>query len=371
MPNIDILMRTNYLQKPGGDSIQVGKYIEHLTPHGFDFKIVPSVRDVELREGAIAHIVNVDRPYEFLAASDAAFSFGAPVFLSTIHHRQSRITAMDSSRPGLLGLASRLLSDQAEREWVKQALRSRGRDAAWLSRQPRGEPELRRRLKAAIEDTDCLLVLANGEMDSLRLDFELESHKRVAVIPNGVDVDHSVELDRPRDIDVLLVGRVEERKNQVAVLGALAELGELRIHVIGDLTARSRKFRSSFLKIIESSSNIEWHGPKPPSELPNFYARAKVVVNGSFVEVLSLVEMEALAYGCHVVGSSYGNTHEYFGQFAEFVTAETVDRNLAPLVGAALSKPPNIGAAIVVRKDFTWSSVAARLGEQYQQSVDA
>lgn len=369
MPDIDLLMRTNFLQKRGGDTLQVGKYIEHLAARGFNFRTLPSTRDTELRPGAAAHIVNVDRPYEFLAASEAARKAGATVFLSPIHHQQERISAMDRSRPGLLGHAGRLISDSAGREWAKHLLRSRSRDLRWIWNQPREESELNAKLRSAIEGVDCLLLLAKGEELALRNDFGIDYHRKAAVIPNGVDVDQSVAIDKERDIDVLLVGRVEERKNQVAVLETLVGLGSLNILIIGELTGRSRKFRSCFQKIVDSSPNVRWNGLLPPAELPKYYARAKLVVNASYVEVLSLVEMEALAYGCNLIGSIDGNTKEYFGQFATFVSAEAVSTDLPALVNAALSAPPNLQAASLIRRDFTWSSVADCLAEQYLHGV--
>jgi glycosyltransferase involved in cell wall biosynthesis len=217
---------------------------------------------------------------------------------------------------------------------------------------------------------DSLLLLAVGELEALQLDFGIGDCQRSRVIPNGVDVDPEITIDQPRDIDILLVGRVEERKNQLAVLEALASRPELAIHVVGPLTARSPSYRSAFQELLGKSTNVVWHGSLSPAQIPPIYSRSKVVINASFVEVLSLVEMESLAYGCNLIGSRDGHTAEFFGAFGQFISAEEVSEQLMPLVNSSLAKPPNLEAADLIRREFTWKAAASKLGRAYVEAAE-
>lgn len=365
---VDVLMRSNFRSRFGGDSVQVDKYREHLGPRGVDFRLVPSEPGVQLRPGAIAHVVNMDRTYEFLAATEVALKNGRAL-LSSIHHSSPRILVMDEQRSGFQGLVSRTFRDPATLEWTKQAARFRGRHLGWFAFQPRSAEALRRVTRDRLRAMGKVLVLGEGEYQDILDDFgfSAESSLLHSVIPNGVEVDPRQSIEGNRDIDVLLAGRVEERKNQWRVLESLRARTDLKIVVVGAMAARSNQFKKNFFQLIESSKHIEYLGPRHSSELPELYSRSKVLVNASYVEVLSLVEIEALAYGCHLIGCWHGHTKEYFSDLADFMRAEDVKAQLTTVLDRVLGQPWNAEAASRVRENFTWASAADKLMTEYEQ----
>lgn len=363
---IDILVRSNYAHKFGGDVIQVSNYIRHLTPLGYDFAVFPSSPGIVPRRGSLLHVINMDRPFEYLAATEAGVRTKQPLVLSPIHHRTDRIRLLDRNRPSVTGVLARLVRDDALREWMKQLARLHGREARWLFSQPRASVSLATLVRERLNLTTLILALAHGEVESICSDFSFSVSRPVfRVIPNGVDVRTDISLDGQREIDVLMVGRIEERKNQNAVLKVLSRHPGLNVVVAGAMAARSRSYRREFFRLIRAP-NVRWMGALDPGALPGLYSSARVVVNASYVEVLSLVELEALAYGCNLIASEHGYTREYVGDLADSIAAEDVSDSLDSLLNKALDKGPNLDAADLVRQRFTWSSVARDLDRCYQ-----
>ena len=59
---VDCVVRSDAARKSGGDTVQVREYAKYLGDWGFDFREVPFHPTMRLREGAVVHVFNVDRP---------------------------------------------------------------------------------------------------------------------------------------------------------------------------------------------------------------------------------------------------------------------------------------------------------------------
>ena len=92
---------------------------------------------------------------------------------------------------------------------------------------------------------------------------------------------------------------------------------------------------------------------------------SRVLVNASWVEVQSLVDLEAAAMGCCVVASPAGHTVEWLGRGVREVPG-SMDQILdVALEQARTTEPPP-------KLDYrwTWEDAAAALDRVYRQTGD-
>jgi glycosyltransferase involved in cell wall biosynthesis len=181
-------------------------------------------------------------------------------------------------------------------------------------------------------------------------------------VPNGLPDHHDVErlpwADRDRGL--LVVGRVEPRKRQLDIAKAASELG-VRTTFVGELTRSAPRYADDFCRVLDGSVSLSYMGRLAPNEVVRLMGRHRVLLNMSWVEVQSLVDLEASAMGCHVVASSAGHSAEWL---PHHVT--TVDRfDVVGAVRQALDlslldvEPPPF------EYQFSWEDAARRLLHTY------
>ncbi len=73
---VDVIMRSNFRATRGGDVAQIENSLAPLGER-VDVRYVAATAGMTLRRDAIHHIVNVDRPLDFLAGSDRLAAGGA------------------------------------------------------------------------------------------------------------------------------------------------------------------------------------------------------------------------------------------------------------------------------------------------------
>jgi len=155
----------------------------------------------------------------------------------------------------------------------------------------------------------------------LGADFE-----RIRVIPCGVDL----ELFRPGDVRqararlgldaarvLLFVGRLAPIKGLATLLKALAAakangLGRADVRLVvvgGDKEEHWDAERARFRRMAADLGVAPWvdfRGPQPQDQLPDYYAAADVCLMPSLYESFGMVALEAMACGVPVVGSRVG-----------------------------------------------------------------
>jgi glycosyltransferase involved in cell wall biosynthesis len=205
----------------------------------------------------------------------------------------------------------------------------------------------------ALRRADRVVALS----DSLRrLAVELgRPPERIAVIPNAVDGDVFVPIDRdearrrlglegpgPR---LLFVGTPSPRKGLDRVLDALPALAArwpgIELLVVGGPGAewsspgalRSRAARAG------AASRLRLVGPRPPEELAAWYSAADLFVLPSRLEGSPNAVLEALACGTPVVATPAGEIPEVLAASGGGVLApRDGEGDLAPAVAAALER---------------------------------
>ena len=122
---------------------------------------------------------------------------------------------------------------------------------------------------------------------------------RIAVVPYGMDPAQSVAPRPPGDCRFLFVGQGIQRKG----LHHLIRAWQARPRPDATLTLVCYRLDSAIAALIVDDS-IQVLSRRTPEQLTELYRQADVFAMPSLVEGFGLVYLEALAQGCHVLGTS-------------------------------------------------------------------
>jgi glycosyltransferase involved in cell wall biosynthesis len=209
--------------------------------------------------------------------------------------------------------------------------------------------------------------------------------EKVVVTPNGVDR----EVFRPLVADVagireryrldgpfaLAVGRIEPRKNLVALLRAFSRArkalsGDVRLVVAGPEDFRSRDVFQEAERMEEGS--VRFLGAVPDSDLPGLYNLAEAFLYPSLAEGFGIPVLEALSCGTPVLSSRRGALPEVGGDAVFWVEPED-EEALALGIERILTDSElrlRLRAAGPARAGgFDWSETAKRTLEAYRRAA--
>jgi glycosyltransferase involved in cell wall biosynthesis len=351
--------------------VQVREYMKYLAGWGFDVREVSFSPGMRLRDGAVVHVFNVDRPYEFLLACGVAR--GHRVVVSPIHHEIGRVRAMraaDTGR-GLVSLSARVLPEAA-REWLATGYRAVRGGGGVVSRLRAGfavarlapiVPSVWRAAGRRLDEVAAVALLAEGEGRDLRRLTGWTVRNEV-VIPNGRPEDLDLALrgpwaERPAG-SIVVVGRIEPRKRQLDLARAATRLG-IPVRFVGPFADDSSAYADAFRAVVVEGV-VRHDGPKDRGEVLALLGSSRVLVNASWVEVQSLVDLEAATMGCAVVTTSTGHSREWLGDAVTAADGDDLDallRRAQALAAADASAPAAAGY------DRTWEQAAEQLEQVY------
>jgi len=359
-------MRADYPEKAGGDAVQIEAYARELEVRGWGVNLKPYRATMEFAAGEIVNLANVDRTYEFLDAYRQASAASARVFASPIHHdlidtRRMRLK-MDGSR------AHRLLNTflpEGAREAVVYLHRCvlplrPARRVAAVVRLVQMATLRKTLVRAALDASECVFLLAPGEGEALRRDYGWSGVKS-ALTPNGIEssISNLPWADRPQGA-IVCVGRIEPRKRQLELLRS-ADAAGVAITFIGGM-GTEQAYAEAFKDAITASAS-DWTGPVSHDRVQDELQRARVLVNASWLEVQSLVDLEAAANGCYVVSSPAGYSDEWLGDAVLKVSDWSTD-SLVHLARQAARRECGPEALSYVH---TWSDTVGTLTLAYTQ----
>lgn len=130
---------------------------------------------------------------------------------------------------------------------------------------------------------------------------------KIRTIYNGVTVpDTPAQPDLDRPFTLLMVGAVNDVKNQLMGLQLLTRLPEVRLLLVGDGPRRAEW--QNWAEANGLSDRVEWTGfvtdPSP------YYRRADALLLLSRVEAFPYVMLEAMSFGVPVISVPVGGVHE-------------------------------------------------------------
>jgi glycosyltransferase involved in cell wall biosynthesis len=161
---------------------------------------------------------------------------------------------------------------------------------------------------------------------------------------------------------ILCVGRLEVRKNQLALLAALEDEDVPLVFVDGGVSF-SPEYAEYCRKFRRRGPTV-FTGRLEPAMLASCYCAARAHVLPSWQELPGLVTLEAAMHGCNVAATPHGGIREYLGADCHYFEPDdlTAIRRVALQAYAA----PKDGAAGKVARRFTWQASVERLLAVYR-----
>ena len=246
-------------------------------------------------------------------------------------------------------------------------------DLVWLRAANRGRPYVRwyfgklqpslvRRANAVVVDT----IASRADVaDGLRIPPE-----RIVVAGAAAgDAYHSV-VRRPDTAApfVLSVGTVEERKDLMTAVRALARLPALRLIAVGPHTPYATEVVREAERL-NVSGRLDLRGYVDDATLLELFARASALVFPSRYEGFGLPPLQAQAAGLPVVAARVAVVEEVLGGLAWFAPIGD-DAEFAAQLEIVLRGGTDVDARIASARtrarEFTWDAVADRMASVYR-----
>lgn len=311
MKKIAFLMRYDYEKISGGDVLQVNSYIPYLEAEGYHCSLVNDLNSKNIHLFDIFILVNVDRPIETVNYFNKIkkHALDKKLYLIPIHHPVEAVSLFEKqAREMVYRIICRFFPDFYSREKVKNFVRA-VKNPKFLSLAIKDMTlNYRAALKSIFESADGVIFISNGERLSVENDF-MCTPKKYCIAYNAVENDLNIgREEEARDIDVIIVGRIEPRKNQLIVAKTLSKMG-VKAVFIGPVN-NNQDYSDAFISVVERSNNIEYLGAMEHSDVLRYFKKSKVLLNASFFEVNPLVDLEAALLNCGVVTTKYSYTQE-------------------------------------------------------------
>lgn len=326
MTTIAFLVRDDFFDKFGGDTYQIEQYRKNFVDITAD---ILTYNDFDKSRNYDLYILtNVDRMSDYIGFYSLLRKrkLMNKTMILPIHHSYESISKYISFRYGKKGDLINFFGGVFFLEKLKGIFRNI-RENRFLYMMKNISLSYKNIIKESIENSLGIIYIANGEMKNLVKDYGLDENccSEYSVIRNGisqyfVDKINMISCDKSsvkisRDIDIIICGRIEPRKNQLSILKKLID-SKLTIRFIGDINRNNTKYCNEFLSLIGSTENdIKYLGKVTPDEMFDYYLRSKICLSASWFEVSSLVDIEAFAAGCEVLPSSEGHSQELLSPY--------------------------------------------------------
>lgn len=225
----------------------------------------------------------------------------------------------------------------------------------------------------ALSFADMVVASSQTEAFHLYRVFGVPRNK-LRIVPVGVsesfaDASKKLFVEKYNLEDfIICVGRVEHRKNQLSLLRATKDLG-IPVVIIGDYSVDPEYYRRC-LQVghpnVYFLGRIEHNDPL----LKSAYAASRILAMPSTVETPGLVALEGGLAGARLVVTKFGNTREYFREYAVYVNPYSVN-DIRDGILRAMNLPDLkiMEFKQVILQNFTWNKVAEKLHGLYRELV--
>jgi glycosyltransferase involved in cell wall biosynthesis len=357
------LVRPDLDREPGGDTTQIHETAAALGRLGVSV-VLSSDPEPELGELDVVHLFHLDRIWENARRARLIRRLRVPAVLSPLFWPTTEFDRQ--GRHGLQGLVARALGT---RGYQRLRIAQRAGKSLWGGDTTALDPLLlgfERGARLVLESVNVLLPNSHTEQRELERCFGV--HCDTVPVPNGVNTRRFGRPPEGWDLDrsgVLCVGRIEPRKNQLALIRAVRNTG---IHV--KLVGRSGPYSRAYEKRCwqEAGAEIDFLGYRGEQELRELYWNHRVHVSTSWYETPGLASLEAAACGCAIVTSAGGCTREYFEDEAEYCDPGD-PASIRAALEKALARPTSSRLATRVLRSFTWDAAARATLDGYELAI--
>jgi glycosyltransferase involved in cell wall biosynthesis len=347
------LVRDNLETHPGGDTTQILKTAAALRRLGLVVEL-RSDPATPLAGFDAVHLFHLDRLWEHLAICRRLRAARVPVVLSTIYWPADEFDRGGRAGPqGMLAHAAAGSHYQTLRLLQRYGLQClRKRTLRGWDRRLFSFPRAARFL---LESVAVLLPNSAAEQEQIEARFGVR--RPAVVVPNAADLEtfapQGEAASSERD-GVLCVGRIEPRKNQLALIEALRD-SDVPLTLVGQAGRYSRRYARGCRQ--RAGPHVQFLDQRSPAELRTLYRAARVHACVSWYETPGLASLEAALCGCNLVVTPGGCTGEYFRDQAHYCRPDDPTA-IRSAVEAALTAAPDSALAGRVAREYTWDAAA-------------
>ena len=380
--------RVDLFERRGGDTVQIEKTAEELRKLGVEVGIDCSKRP-GLANVDLVHLFNIDWPAQVYLQAKNAKKQNKPIVFSPIHHSYQEIERYEKEACYDLRRFSNLfLRSREPREKFKDFLRMLVDPKKISSTLTEFRQGIMNEQREILQMADLILVQTDAEAEDIKKDFAPLSHLQGQALQskawpfekvvNGVDSqfaqstpDWFVKKYGLKDF-ILCVGRIEPRKNQLAVIKAVVGLSSLTSHLpllfVGQISWRHPEYGLRFLSLVYRHDCIRHISQIPHEKMGSCYSAAKVHVLASWFETTGLVNLEAVLAGANVVSSSE-RSREYLGNYGFYCDPGDTD-SIAKAIKKAWESPPRPQLKEHILRNYTWEIVGQQTLAAYQKVLN-
>lgn len=360
--------RKNFYDLRGGDTVQLEKTKEELEKLGVEVDFSLDF-EPDLSKYDLVHLSNVTRIQETYLQVKNAKRQGKPIALSTIYWPMDEFEKM-----GQVGIRKFINSHVGidTEEKIKALARylkdKNSRNEATRNLWKIGYTKMQ---KYVVENVDYFLPNSEMEMDEFCKTFGIKK-ERYSVIPNAIDANiakKQEESDVPEEFEkyrnaIICVGRIEPRKNQLALVKALDQ-SKYKLILVGAVSENQKGYFKEIKEIMDKNPNFYYLPRVDNSKLYQLYKVCKVSTLPSWLDTPGLVNLEAAAMGCNLAISSKGSTTEYFSDFAEYCLPDDIE-GIKKAIDRAFEKPRNEKLKNKIFENYTWEIAGKKTMEAYK-----
>lgn len=319
------LVRPDLFRIKAGDTIQVLNLAKALNNLGLDITISTELRP-NLKKYDLVHCFNILRFKVCYWNCLWVKEQNKPLFLTPIYWNLAEYLQYNKKH---------------ELEW-------------WYQRQ--------KKMQKIFNLIDLIVPNAELEWQQIKKDFQINLPYRI--IYNGVDPIFLKATGNTKRRDVLAVGRIHPRKNQLRLIKALKG-SNLSLKIVGDINHQT--YYRQCLKEAQGEK-VNFYKGRKQRNLVKFYQEAKVHVLASWYDTPGLVNLEAALAACNLVTTNRGTAKEYLKDYAFYCEPNSVE-SIREAVIKANKVESNKELFTHIKNNFTWAKIAKKAIIIYQEFI--
>lgn len=304
-------------------------------------------------------LFNLDQPFESYCIAQSCVEKRVPFAIYTLHHKREWTEKfLNRGTSGAQKWVARALGGNALRyESVASFLRNLKHPSVGQILRTRTANHMQRYL---VSKADTVVTSCSAEARCIEDDTSV-SLGRIAVIPhfwNATEGPVGYSGSAAYATDLLCAGRIEPRKNQLALARFVQSSTDRSLLFIGKKNASHPAYIAELERTIASCPRISWLDHVSKEALYGYLASCGTYINVSWFEVFSLVDLIALKSGARCIfskgsylfdelgpsaasGLSFVDPSDLSGLLALLDTA--AERSLSPIaLPASVSPDPQL-----------------------------
>ena len=365
--------RNNFFTLRGGETIQLEKTnaeLEKLGVEGdFSLDFNPNLSNYDL-----VHLSNVTRIQETYLQVKNAKKQGKKIILSTIFWPRDEFEKQ--GQVGIRKIVNSFLGIDNQERIKALARYIKDKDSRNIATKNLWRVGYTKMQNYVVNNVDYFLPNSEMEMDEFCKSFKIKK-KRYKVIPNAIDSNVAkiqMESEIPSEFEkyrdaIICVGRIEPRKNQLALVKALDQSG-YKLVLVGAVSDNQKSYFEQIKEIMDRNKNFYYIPRINNSKLYQLYKVCKVSTLPSWLDTPGLVSLEAAAMGCNLAISSKGSTTEYFGEYAEYCLPDDIE-GIRKAIDKAYSKSKNDDLKNKIFENYTWNIAGKKTLEAYEELLQS